>query len=60
MLPGGKRGSEGETEHDAAMRHLEEQTGITKADCEEYLLDVPISLLYQHPQRMVQGILCTR
>ena len=44
MLPGGRRdAARGETEHDAAMRHLEEQTGITKADCEEYLLDVPIS-----------------
>jgi ADP-ribose pyrophosphatase YjhB (NUDIX family) len=46
MLPGGThkstKGFE-ETEHDAAMRHLEEQTGITRADCEEYLLDVPIS-----------------
>ena len=27
-----------------AMRHLEEQTGITQADCEEYLMDVPISV----------------
>ena len=46
MLPGVTQNSAdhvGETEHDAAMRHLEEQTGITKADCEEYLLDVPIS-----------------
>jgi len=45
MLPGGRRDAEkGETEHEAAMRHLEEQTGITKADCEEYLMDVPIAV----------------
>ena len=44
MLPGGTRdAAKGETEHEAAMRHLEEQTGITQADCEEYLIDVPIS-----------------
>jgi ADP-ribose pyrophosphatase YjhB (NUDIX family) len=45
MLPGGTRdAAKGETEHEAAMRHLEEQTGITQADCEEYLMDVPISV----------------
>ena len=48
MLPGGRRDAanrDGETDHDAPMRHLEEQTGITNADCEdlEWLLDVPIS-----------------
>jgi hypothetical protein len=46
MLPGGKRDAErqgGETEHDAAIRHLTEQTGITEADCGKWLLDVPIS-----------------
>ena len=46
MLPGGKRDVEEqvkETEHDAAIRHLTEQTGITEADCSRWLLDVPIS-----------------
>ena len=46
MLPGGKRDGEkqsGETEHDAAIRHLTEQTGITEADCGKWLLDVPIA-----------------
>ena len=46
MLPGDKRDAEKqgkETEHDAAIRHLTEQTGITEADCGKWLLDVPIS-----------------
>ena len=46
MLPGGKRGVEnqgGETEHDAAVRYLKEQTGITAAYCERWVLYVPIS-----------------
>ena len=46
MLPGGKRDGvdqDGETEHDAAVRYLEERTWITEAGCEKLLLDVPIS-----------------
>lgn len=46
MMPGGKRDGErhnGETEHDAAIRYLTEQTGITEADCGKWLLDVPIA-----------------
>ena len=46
ILPGGKRDAESqikETEHDSAIHHLTEQTGITEADCSKWILDVPIS-----------------
>ena len=51
MLPGGKRKFEnqgGETEHDAAVHYLEEQTGITEADCEKWGFDVPISASFAY------------
>ena len=58
MLPGGKRDVEnqgGETEHDAAIRYLTKQTGITEADCGKWLLDVPISASSAYGARYFVG-----